>query len=84
MMPGRALLEQKPLEAADYAQRGLDIDPLLQECHLLKMQAYLAAQQPERAIKQYQLCERELKRELGIEPLTSLVECFYRAKMALA
>lgn len=78
------LLEQKPLEAADYAQRGLDIDPLLQECHLLKMQAYLAAQQPERAIKQYQLCERELKRELGIEPLTSLVECFYRAKMALA
>jgi two-component SAPR family response regulator len=78
------LVEQNPLEAADYAQRGLEIDPLLQECHLFKMQAYLAAQQPERALKQFQVCERELKRELGIEPLTSLVECFYRAKLALA
>lgn len=80
---GQESLQDRPQETLDFAQKGLELDPLSQDCHLLKMNGFLKLNQPERAIKQFNLCQRELQKEMGLEPLTSLYEVFYRAKMAL-
>lgn len=76
-------LSQRPLESVEYASRALELDPLSQEAHLVKMQGLLAAQQPENVIRQFQQCEKSLFRELGIEPRTALMELYYKAKLTL-
>ncbi|MFN8608943.1 MAG: response regulator [Vulcanimicrobiota bacterium] len=79
----RDYLDEKPQATLDYSQKVLDLNPLQQEAHLLRMQAFLKSKQPDRAIKQYEVCQRDLQRELGIEPLTALVESYHRARLAL-
>ncbi len=76
-------LELEPRQTLETAGQGLDIDPLRQELHALKIRAYLALGQPEAGLRQFQLCEKLLRQELGLEPLTSLLELYHRCRLAL-
>lgn len=76
-------LESDPHQAVELAGQGLEIDPLSQELHGLRMRAYLALHQPENGIRQFQQCSTILRKELGIEPLTSLIELYQRCRIAL-
>ncbi|MBS2040336.1 response regulator [bacterium] len=76
-------LEHDPHQSAEMASQGLEIDPLSQELHALKIRAYLSLGQPEKGIRQFQQCAQVLRRELGIEPLTSLLELHERCRLAL-
>ena len=76
-------LESDPRRALETAGLGLDIDPLRQELYAVKMRAYLALGQPEAGLRQYQTCEKLLRQELGLEPLTSLLELYHRCRLAL-
>ncbi|MBM3465234.1 MAG: hypothetical protein FJX76_24335, partial [Armatimonadetes bacterium] len=71
----------RPKEALEYAGRVLDIDPCHQESHWVAMQAYLASGRPEEAIRQFERCEKNLRREMGIDPLIKLVETYHRARL---
>lgn len=76
-------LENDPHQAVELAGQGLELDPLSQELHGLRMRAYLALNQPENGIRQFQQCSSILRKELGIEPLTSLIELYQRCRLAL-
>ncbi len=75
-------LEMDPRLALETAGQGLDLDPLRQELHALKMKAYLAMGQPESGLRQFQVCEKLLRKELGLEPLTSMIELYHRCRLA--
>ncbi|MCA9794625.1 MAG: response regulator [Candidatus Eremiobacteraeota bacterium] len=76
-----SLSEQDPREALEATTRALDLDSCRQEAHLLAMQAYLELGQPEAAIEQFRTCERALRQEYDIEPNTSLLEAYQRARL---
>ncbi|MBN9414646.1 hypothetical protein ABS71_14245 [bacterium SCN 62-11] len=76
-------LESDPHQAVELAGQGLELDPLSQELHGLRMRAYLSLNQPENGIRQFQQCSNILRKELGIEPLTSLIELYQRCRIAL-
>jgi DNA-binding response OmpR family regulator len=76
-------LEHDPQQALELTGQGLELDPLSQELHGLRMRAFLQAGQPENGIRQFQQLSGLLQRELGIEPLTSIIELFHRCKLAL-
>lgn len=76
-------LDSDPHQAVELAGQGLELDPLSQELHGLRMRAYLALNQPENGIRQFQQCSTILRKELGIEPLTSLIELYQRCRIAL-
>lgn len=76
-----SLADQDPREALEAASRALDLDACRQEAHLLAMQAYLELGQPEAAIDQFRTCERALRQEYDIEPNTSLLEAYQRARL---
>lgn len=50
------------------AQRLVALDPLNEESHRHLMRIYLQAGQSNAALKQYQACEKVLRKELGIDP----------------
>jgi predicted ATPase/DNA-binding SARP family transcriptional activator len=54
--------------AIPYAQRLITIDPLNESSHRLLMQVYIQAGQNNAALKQYQTCEKLLRKELGVDP----------------
>ena len=76
-------LEGQPHLALELCSQGLELDPLAQELHALKIRAHLALGQPEAGIRQFQSCQSLLRKELGIEPLTSLLELHQRCRLAL-
>jgi len=54
--------------AIPYAQRLITLDPLNEAAHYRLMQVYIQAGQHNAALKQYQTCEKLLRRELGVDP----------------
>ena len=57
-------------EAVQAALRLVALDPLQESVHRHVMRLYAAQGRPSSALKQYELCARTLRRELGIEPET--------------
>ncbi|MGE5083833.1 MAG: BTAD domain-containing putative transcriptional regulator [Acidobacteriota bacterium] len=58
----------KAAEAIPYARRLVALEPLNEASHRLLMQVYLQAGQHSTALKQYQICEQILRKELGVDP----------------
>jgi predicted ATPase/DNA-binding SARP family transcriptional activator len=54
--------------AIPYAQRLVVLDPLNETSHRQLMQIYVQAGQNSAALKQYQVCEQILRKELGVDP----------------
>jgi predicted ATPase/DNA-binding SARP family transcriptional activator len=54
--------------AIPYAKRFVTLDPLNEASHRQLMQVYIQADQHGAALKQYQICERILRKELNIDP----------------
>jgi predicted ATPase/DNA-binding SARP family transcriptional activator len=54
--------------AIPYAQRLITLDPLNEASHCKLMEIYIQAGQHNAALKQYQTCEKLLRRELGVDP----------------
>jgi predicted ATPase/DNA-binding SARP family transcriptional activator len=54
--------------AIPHAQRLIALDPLNEASHRQLMQIYVQAGQHNAALKQYQTCEKLLRRELGVDP----------------
>ena len=55
-------------EAVRSALRLLALDPLQESVHRQVMRLYAAQGRPSSALKQYELCARTLRRELGVDP----------------
>jgi DNA-binding SARP family transcriptional activator len=55
--------------AAEHARRILACDPLREEVHRDLIEIYLASGQSAAALRQYRLCETQLRQELGVEPM---------------
>ena len=55
-------------KAIPYARRLISLDPLNEISHRQLMQVYLKAGQHNAALKQYQTCERILRKELNLDP----------------
>lgn len=68
-------------QVQDYAQTLLTIDGCRQDAHLRLMQSYLAQGQPEQAIRQYEVCQKTLARELDMEPSLAIFEAYQRARL---
>jgi predicted ATPase/DNA-binding SARP family transcriptional activator len=54
--------------AIPYARRLIALDPLNEASHRQLMQIYIQAGQHNAALKQYQICEQILRKELGVDP----------------
>ena len=54
--------------AIPHAKRLVTLDPLNEASHRQLMQVYIQANQHAAALKQYQICERILRKELNIDP----------------
>jgi DNA-binding SARP family transcriptional activator len=54
--------------AIPYAQLLVGLDPLNEVSHCQLMQIYLQVGQHNAALRQYQICEKILRKELGIDP----------------
>lgn len=74
----------QPLETLEYARRVLEIDPCDQDAYMLLMQANLALDRPEEAVRQYEACCRMLRTELGLEPTIEMMREHQRALIALS
>lgn len=77
------LHHQAPLEAVEYAQRLLEQDPCNQLACQVGMQAHQALGRPEQALRMFDMCARNLKLELAMEPSIALLECQQRALLGL-
>lgn len=62
------LAQGKPASAIPHARRLISLDPLNESAHRQMMEVYLQAGQHAAALKQYQTCEKLLRKELGIDP----------------
>ena len=60
-------LDQAEL-AIPYARRLVTLDPLNESAHRQLMEVYLQAGQHSAALKQYQVCEQILRKELNVDP----------------
>lgn len=52
-----------------YGQRILEREPWREEVHRTLIQLYLAQGYRAQALRQYELCRRVLRKELGVEPM---------------
>jgi predicted ATPase/DNA-binding SARP family transcriptional activator len=66
--------------AIPYAQRLVSLDPLNEASHRQLMQVYLQAGQHNAALKQYQTCEKILRKELGIDPQPETRELYKKIR----
>jgi DNA-binding response OmpR family regulator/DNA-binding SARP family transcriptional activator len=82
-LANNALERRQGREALDHAQQLLDIDPWLQEAHLVAMQAHLLDGRPEQAMRQFETCRKRLAADLDMEPTIALLECFHKARLGL-
>jgi len=55
-------------KAISYARRLITLDPLNESAHRRLMNVYLQAGQHSAALKQYQICEEILRKELNLDP----------------
>lgn len=68
--------------AIEHARRWLALDPLHEPAHRALMNLYAEAGQHAAALHQYQTCERILREELGVAPLTETVALFNALKVS--
>ncbi|MCB0174884.1 MAG: tetratricopeptide repeat protein [Anaerolineae bacterium] len=61
------------VEAAGYARRQIELDPLHESAHRQLMRALYAQRQRSAALNQFQTCQAILQAELGVEPETETV-----------
>ncbi len=55
-------------KAISYARRLITLDPLNENSHRKLMEVYMQAGQHSAALKQYQICEQMLRKEMGLDP----------------
>lgn len=65
-------------EAIDYAHRLLKHDPCREDAHRTLMRSFARLGQRSRAMRQYELCQLFLQRELEIEPAAATVQLCQR------
>lgn len=81
-------LAEAALNRHDYAAaledglRCLTWDEFQPRAQNVVLRAYVGGGQAERAVRHFQLYEQKLKRELGAEPATELLEAFHLARLA--
>ena len=76
------LRREQYLEALEHSHRLLELDPCCQSACLTAMRGYLALSRAEDALRLYERIKRALQEELGIEPITALIEMRERALLA--
>ena len=64
----RAMEAKDYKKALDYAHQALDRDELQEDIHCAIMQLHWLSGKREAALRQYQVCSRLLRKELGVEP----------------
>ncbi|MBI3929339.1 MAG: response regulator [Armatimonadetes bacterium] len=74
---------ERPEEAVEHGRRALEIDRCHQQVSLLVLQAHLRQGRPEEAVRHYELCERALREDLGMEPSTEMLRGYQRALLSL-
>lgn len=79
----KACLEKDPQLSIEFARRALEIDPCQQDAHMCVMQASLAINKPEQAVRQYQTASGILKRELDMEPSVEMLRLYEMARLNL-
>jgi DNA-binding SARP family transcriptional activator len=69
----------------EYAHAILEVDSLRERAHRHLMRAHAALGQPACAIRQFNLCAEQLRRELGVAPaqLTQVLHAAIRAELTL-
>src|SRR5215212_6400825 len=70
----------KAEQAIPYARRLIALDPLNESSHRQLMQVYIQAGQHSAALKQYQICEETLRKELGIDPQPETRELYKKIR----
>ncbi len=70
-------------EGLEFAHLATTLDPCCQDAHHLAMEALIGLGRSEEAVRQFTLCERTLRRELGMEPNLALLHTRQRALMNL-
>jgi predicted ATPase/DNA-binding SARP family transcriptional activator len=67
-------------KAIPYARRLITLDPLNEASHRKLMEVYLQAGQHSAALKQYQVCEQILRKELGLDPQPETLALYKRIR----
>lgn len=62
------------------AERMVGLDPLHEEAHLLLMRLYVANDQRQAALRQYERCVVVLERELGVRPVAEMTAYYEELK----
>ncbi|MEW6280611.1 MAG: BTAD domain-containing putative transcriptional regulator, partial [Candidatus Eremiobacterota bacterium] len=75
---------QRWSEVLEYSQRLLELEPCSQEACLAIMKSHLAQGHPEQAIRQFEGFSALLKKELALEPSSTLLEMRQRALLSIA
>lgn len=70
-------------ETLEVSNRMLELDPYRQDAHLAAMEACISLGRPEDALRQFERCEKILKRDLDIEPTIDLLRSREKARMNL-
>lgn len=78
------LLQEQLLEALEHSHRLLEMDPCCQNACLTAMRSYLRLGRAEEAVRMFERIRRSLQEELGIEPVTALIEQRERALLSLS
>lgn len=72
--------EGRHQESLDYAQRILALDPCRQEACQGALEAFLAMNRPEEAVRCFESFRRTLRDELGLDPSPRLIALYERAR----
>jgi predicted ATPase/Tfp pilus assembly protein PilF len=67
-------------QAIPYARRLITLDPLNETSHRQLIQVYIQTGQHSAALKQYQVCEQILRKELGIDPQPETRELYKKIR----
>ena len=73
------LRQEQYLEALEHSHRLLEMDPCCQNACLTAMRSYMLLGRAEEAVRMFERIKRSLHEELGIEPVTGLIEMRERA-----
>ena len=75
--------EERAAETLEYAQKLLELDNCSQEAYLSAMRALMWQGRPEWALRTFESAQKNLHKELGIEPGLPLIELQQRARLSL-
>jgi DNA-binding SARP family transcriptional activator len=70
----------QPALTIDLGHRLLALDFCREDLHRLLMRAYAHLGQPQLALRQYQICARQLRLEFGLDPAPATVELFNKVR----